>query len=210
MPIVLEGDLFAVGLNDFAGPRSPKNEHERHLSFDERISLLLSFPDTSGRVKSNDGSDSDTTKHFTLRKRKRGPNINGLLSNVPFSSYRQKNNRVRNKESQRVKGDKGKRKRGRHNDRDRAVERDNHSLYGVLTGGDSDDAERIRDVRRQIGLTSRRRNANDTNNLTFKLKRRHRSVLSSSSSSSASSSSDDSQRNSGLIASSENTARSLS
>ena len=183
MPIVLEGDSSAVELNDFAGPRSPESEHERHLGFDERIPLSLSLPDASGRVESDDGSDSDTTKHFTFRKRKRGLEVGGLLSNVPLSSHPQEDNRVTDRESQRVEGDRGRRKRRRHNDRDRAVERDDHSLSGVLTGGDSGDAEGIRGVRRQMGLTPRRRNANDTSDLASKRKRRHRSVSSSSSSS---------------------------
>jgi hypothetical protein len=82
------------------------------------------------------------------------------------------------------------------------VERDDHSLSGVLTGGDSGDAEGIRGVRRQMALTPQRRNANDTSDLASKRKRRHRSVSSSSSSSS-----DESQRNSGLVASPEKTAR---
>jgi hypothetical protein len=92
------------------------------------------------------------------------------------------------------------------------VKRNNYLLSDVLTRGDSGDIERIRDVRRQIGLTPRRRNANNISNLVSKRKKRHRSVSSSSFSSSSStlSSSDESQRNSGLIASPENIARSLS
>jgi hypothetical protein len=62
----------------------------------------------------------------------------------------------------------GRRKRRRHNDRDRAVERDDHSLSGVLIGGDSGDAEGIRGVRRRMGLIPRRRNANDTSDLASK------------------------------------------
>jgi hypothetical protein len=99
MPIVLEGDSSAMKLNDFVGPRSPRSEHERHLGFNERIPLSLSPPDTSGRVKSNDGSDNDTTKHFTFRKRKRGPEIGGLFPNVSLSSYPQEDNRVTDRES---------------------------------------------------------------------------------------------------------------
>jgi hypothetical protein len=223
MPIFLEGDSSAVELNDFAGPRSPgseasamdssdvaspqslEREQEPHRGFDERIPLSLSLPDASGRVESDDGSDSDTTKRFTFRKRKLGPEGGSLLSNVPLSSHPQEDNRVTDRERQRLEGDRGRRKRRRHNDRDRAVERDGHSLSGVLTGGDSGDAEGIRGERRQMGLTPRRRNANDTSDLASKREGRHRSV-----SSSASSSSDESQRNSGLVASPENTARSLS
>jgi hypothetical protein len=92
MPIILERDSSAVELNDFAGPRSPRSE--RHLGFNERIPLSLSSPDTSGRVESDDGSDSDTTKHFTFRKWKRGPEIGNLFSNIPLSSYPQEDNRV--------------------------------------------------------------------------------------------------------------------
>jgi hypothetical protein len=99
MPIVLEGDLSAVKLNDFAGPCSLGSEHERHLGFDERIPFLLSLPDASGRVESDDVFDSDITKHFTFRKRKRGPEIGGLFPNVPLSSYPQEDNRVTDRES---------------------------------------------------------------------------------------------------------------
>jgi hypothetical protein len=56
----------------------------------------------------------------------------------------------------------------------------------------------------EMGLTSRRRIANDTSELASKRKRRRRSVSSSSTSST-----DESQRNSGLVAFPKNIARSL-
>lgn len=70
MLIDLKQDSSAVELNDFTGPHSAESEHERHLGFDERISLSLSLSDASGSVENDDGSNSDTTNHFTFRKRK--------------------------------------------------------------------------------------------------------------------------------------------
>jgi hypothetical protein len=203
-PIVLEGDSSAVELNDFAGPRSPGSEHERHLAL-TRGSLshyLLPIRAAVWKVMTN----------LTVIPQNISRSGNGSVDRRLMASSRMFHSRLTRKkttvsrtESQRVEGDRGRRKRRRHNDRDRAVERDDHSQSGVLTEGESGDAEGIRGVRRQMGLTPRRRNANDTSGLASKRKRRHHSVSSSSSSSS-----DESQRNSGLLVSPENTARSLS
>jgi hypothetical protein len=47
----------------------------------------------------DDGSDSDTTNYFTFRKRKRGPEVSSLFSNISLSSHSQKNNRVTDRKS---------------------------------------------------------------------------------------------------------------
>jgi hypothetical protein len=112
MPIILEGDLFAVKLNGFAGPRSLeseafamnssdvifsqslKREQESYRGFDKRISLLLLFPDTSGHVKNDDEFNSDIIKRFTFRKRKFRPEISDFFSNISLSFYSQEDNRV--------------------------------------------------------------------------------------------------------------------
>jgi len=200
MPIDLERDSSAVELNDFAGPHSAESEHERHLGFDERIPLSLSLPDASGPVENDDGSDSDTTNHFTFRKRKLRSEVSDVRSNVPLSSHPQEGDRVTGgRESERGEKDGGRRKHRRHSDRDRAGKRDDRSLSGVHIEEDGDDAARIR---RRMGSTLRRRHARDTSNLTSQwAKRWHRSASSSAP--------DESQRNSGVVVSLKKTAQSL-
>ena len=47
--------------------------------------LMSTSPDASGRVESDDGSDSDTTNHFTFRKRKPESKLGAFDSRIPLS-----------------------------------------------------------------------------------------------------------------------------
>src|SRR5437764_3714439 len=72
-------DGSATNLSGSATFPHPQRQQGQDRDFSERIPLSLSVVKQSGRVESDDGSDTD------IRKRKRGPESDGLDAKSPTS-----------------------------------------------------------------------------------------------------------------------------